>query len=96
MAGWKQNINQEVMVSQCNSSVCKLANQPLQIVRRRNRNNRGGGGNLSSSSAPPPTQQQRPLTRYMPVSMQNENFDLRAHIESAGHQVSYMIGPSII
>ena len=54
----------------------------FQIVRRRNRNNRG----ILSSSAPPP--QQRPLTRYMPVSMQNENFDLRAHIESAGHQVT--------
>ena len=53
----------------------------FQIVRRRNRNNRS---NLSSSAPPP---QQRPLTRYMPVSpVQNENFDLRAHIESAGHQ----------
>ena len=29
-------------------------------------------------------QQQRPLTRYLPI--RNENFDLRAHIESAGHQ----------
>jgi len=28
----------------------------------------------------------RPLTRYLPVSSQ-ENFDLRAHIESAGHQI---------
>ena len=28
----------------------------------------------------------RPLTRYLPVTGQ-ENFDLRAHIESAGHQV---------
>jgi len=28
--------------------------------------------------------QQRPLTRYLPI--RNENFDLRAHIESAGHQ----------
>ena len=30
-------------------------------------------------------QQQRPLTRYLPI--RNENFDLRAHIESAGHQI---------
>lgn len=28
----------------------------------------------------------RPLTRYLPVTTQ-ENFDLRSHIESAGHQV---------
>ena len=30
-------------------------------------------------------QQQRPLTRYLPI--RNENFDLRAHIETAGHQI---------
>jgi hypothetical protein len=30
----------------------------------------------------------RPLTRYLPVTGQ-ENFDLRAHIESAGHQVGH-------
>ena len=29
---------------------------------------------------------QRPLTRYLPVTTQ-ENFDLRSHIETAGHQV---------
>ena len=29
---------------------------------------------------------QRPLTRYLPVTSQ-ENFDLRSHIETAGHQV---------
>ena len=29
--------------------------------------------------------QQRPLTRYLPI--RNENFDLRLHIESAGHQI---------
>ena len=32
-----------------------------------------------------PFQQQRPLTRYLPI--RNEHFDLRAHIESAGHQL---------
>jgi hypothetical protein len=31
----------------------------------------------------------RPLTRYLPVTGQ-ENFDLRAHIESAGHQVGLL------
>jgi len=31
------------------------------------------------------TQQQRPLTRYLPI--RNEHFDLRGHIESAGHQL---------
>jgi len=31
----------------------------------------------------------RPLTRYLPVTGQ-ENFDLRAHIESAGHQVGHL------
>ena len=30
-------------------------------------------------------QQQRPLTRYLPI--RNEHFDLRGHIESAGHQL---------
>lgn len=29
---------------------------------------------------------QRPLTRYLPVTSQ-ENFDLRSHIETAGHQI---------
>lgn len=29
---------------------------------------------------------QRPLTRYLPVTTQ-ENFDLRSHIETAGHQI---------
>jgi hypothetical protein len=32
----------------------------------------------------------RPLTRYLPVTGQ-EHFDLRAHIESAGHQVYIII-----
>lgn len=41
------------------------------IVRRNTGSVRGG---------------QRPLTRYLPVSPQ-ENFDLRAHIETAGHQI---------
>jgi hypothetical protein len=38
---------------------------------------------INPQNAPP---QQRPLTRYLPV-VRNENFDLRAHIETAGHQI---------
>jgi hypothetical protein len=39
----------------------------------------------------------RPLTRYLPVTGQ-ENFDLRAHIESAGHQVGLLFrsGPMFV
>lgn len=37
------------------------------------------------SQIQPQHQQQRPLTRYLPV--RGEYFDLRQHIESAGHQV---------
>ena len=33
---------------------------------------------------------QRPLTRYLPVTTQSD-FDLRAHIETAGHQVLHCV-----
>ena len=33
-------------------------------------------------------QAQRPLTRYLPV--RNEHFDLRSHIETAGHQIELL------
>lgn len=38
--------------------------------------------NHSNNSA---SRQQRPLTRYLPI--REDHFDLRAHIESAGHQI---------
>ncbi|CAB4067828.1 Pleckstrin homology-like domain family B member 3,Pleckstrin homology-like domain family B member 2,Pleckstrin homology-like domain family B member 1 [Lepeophtheirus salmonis] len=48
-------------------------NDPSSIEVKR-RGGRGGSGNKT---------QQRPLTRYLPI--RNEAFDLRVHIESAGH-----------
>ena len=36
----------------------------------------------------PSFQAQRPLTRYLPV--RNEHFDLRSHIETAGHQIELL------
>eukprot|EP00096_Caligus_rogercresseyi_P001945 TRINITY_DN1347_c0_g1_i2.p1 TRINITY_DN1347_c0_g1~~TRINITY_DN1347_c0_g1_i2.p1 ORF type:complete len:229 (-),score=71.56 TRINITY_DN1347_c0_g1_i2:285-971(-) len=44
--------------------------EPIEVKRR------GGRGNKHH-------QAQRPLTRYLPI--RNEGFDLRVHIESAGH-----------
>ncbi|CAG0886873.1 unnamed protein product [Darwinula stevensoni] len=32
-------------------------------------------------------QQQRPLTRYLPIRSEERDFDLRQHVESAGHQI---------
>ena len=46
---------------------------------------RGEGGRSSRLGAG-----QRPLTRYLPVTTQ-QDFDLRGHIETAGHQVGVMI-----
>ncbi|KAK4311576.1 hypothetical protein Pmani_016937 [Petrolisthes manimaculis] len=71
-------------------------------VKMRQRDNEGGGGGddarplSEASSCCDPTdpavrfrekaRTQRPLTRYLPVRSE-QNFDLKQHIESAGHQI---------
>jgi hypothetical protein len=46
------------------------------------------GGSVTLRRNAAASRSARPLTRYLPVTGQ-ENFDLRAHIESAGHQVGF-------
>jgi len=41
--------------------------------------------NDHQGASPSALQQQRPLTRYLPI--RGDGFDLRQHIETAGHQV---------
>jgi hypothetical protein len=47
------------------------------------------GGSVTLRRNAAASRSARPLTRYLPVTGQ-ENFDLRAHIESAGHQVGLL------
>jgi len=80
-----KKINNEDVLTSCDES------RPLSTDTAR----WSGGGDLTDASSwvggvlrrgTSSRAGQRPLTRYLPVTSQ-ENFDLRSHIETAGHQI---------
>ena len=92
--GWGGLMEESLVMSDCS-----LASRPASCVSRPGSVTdtasswvggvvlRGGGTDGGRSSRLGPAAQ-RPLTRYLPVSSQ-QDFDLRRHIETAGHQVGH-------
>ena len=92
--GWGGLMEESLVMSDCS-----LASRPASCVSRPGSVTdtasswvggvvlRGGGTDGGRSSRLGPAAQ-RPLTRYLPVSSQ-QDFDLRRHIETAGHQVRH-------